>query len=209
MTKSDKRDDIIRASMELIAEHGFHGAPMAMIAEKAEVGAGTIYRYFENKDFLINELYRELREKIIATLTAGYSDEKPIRENFIYLGTTLLKFFISHPLYFRFLEQYYNSPYGVSLRRDKVLRKSDNRDIFMNLFEQGINRQIMKDLPLSVHAALAFGPLIALARDHILGLLELDDSLITKSVEACWDGIKRNGTLMHSNKTIEVSHADE
>ncbi len=192
MKKSDKRDDIIRASLELIAEHGFHGAPMAMIAEKAGVGAGTIYRYFENKDVLIKALHRDVEEKIFAVLTEGYSDEKPIRERFIYLGTMLLKYLISHPLYFRFLEQYYNSPYGVSLRRDKIMRKTDNRDIFTDLFEQGTARQVMKDLPLPVHAALAFGPLIALARDHTIGLLELDDALIIKSVEACWDGIKRN-----------------
>ena len=192
MKKSDKRDDIIRASLELIAEHGFHGAPMAIIAEKAGVGAGTIYRYFENKDILIKALYREVEEKVIAALTEAYSDEKPVRERFIYLSTTLFKYFVSHPLYFRFLEQYYNSPYGVSLRRDKILRKCDNRDIFMDLFEQGTARKVMKDLPLPVHAALSFGPLIALARDHTLGLLELDDALITKIVEACWDGIKEN-----------------
>jgi AcrR family transcriptional regulator len=184
MKKSDKRDDIIRVSLELIAEHGFHGAPMAMIAEKAGVGAGTIYRYFENKDALIKALHREVEKKVIAALTEGYSDEKSIRERFIYLCSMLLKYFVSHPLYFRFLEQYYNSPYGVSLRRDKILRKSDNRDIFTDLFEQGTARQAMKDLPLPV--------LIALARDHTLGLLELDDALIIKSVEACWDGIKEN-----------------
>jgi AcrR family transcriptional regulator len=46
MTKPDKRDEIIRAALELIAEQGFHGAPMAMIAVHDGVGAGTIYRYF-------------------------------------------------------------------------------------------------------------------------------------------------------------------
>lgn len=46
----DKRDEIIRAAKELIAEHGFHGAPMARVAEEAGVAAGTIYRYFESKD---------------------------------------------------------------------------------------------------------------------------------------------------------------
>jgi AcrR family transcriptional regulator len=207
MKKSDKRDDIIRASLELIAEHGFHGAPMAMIAKEAGVGAGTIYRYFENKDFLINELHRELREKIIAELTEGYSDEKPIRERFIYLVTKLLKYFVSCPLHFRFLEQYYNSPYGVSLRREKLLLKSDDRDMFMDLFAQGTACQVMKDLPLPVQAALAFGPLVFLARDHNLGLLELNDELIAKSVEACWDGIRNSGTSTNSNKDTEVLHA--
>lgn len=191
MEKSDKRNDIIQAALELIAEHGFHGAPMAMIAEKAGVGAGTIYRYFESKDILITELFRELEGKIVAALTEGYSEEKPIRERFIYLGIKLLKYFIDHPVPFRFLEQYYNSPYGVSLRRDKILEKSSNRDIFKDIFEQGIAQQVLKDLPLFVHAALTFSPLVALARDHILDLIKLDNAMIMKSIEACWDGIKR------------------
>jgi hypothetical protein len=48
-----------------------------------------------------------------------------------------------------------------------------------------------KDLPLFMQAALAFGPLISLVRDHTLGLIVLDDELIMKSIEACCDGLKR------------------
>ncbi|HLA27163.1 MAG TPA: helix-turn-helix domain-containing protein [Syntrophales bacterium] len=44
MKDLDKRGEIIQAALELIAEQGFHGAPMALIADKAGVGAGTIYR---------------------------------------------------------------------------------------------------------------------------------------------------------------------
>ena len=191
MKDSDKRGEIIQAALELIAEHGFHGAPMAMIADKAGVGAGTIYRYFENKDVLITELYRKLEEKIMAALQEGYSVGKPLRERFLHLGTALLRYFIAHPLYFRYMEQYYNSPYGASMRRDKLLGKSDNRYIFKDLFEQGISQQVLKDLPILVLFALAFGPMFALARDHILGFDILDDTLIVQSIEACWDGIKR------------------
>src|SRR5690348_2500554 len=49
MDKLDKRCAIIRATLELVAEHGFHGAPMALVAERSGVAAGTIYRYFESK----------------------------------------------------------------------------------------------------------------------------------------------------------------
>ena len=191
MKSSDKRADVMQAALELMAEQGFHGAPMAEIAEKAGVGAGTIYRYFENKDVLITELFRELEQKLMAALREGYSAGKPIRERFLYLGTALLKYCIAHPLYFRYLEQYQNSPYGVSFRRDKILSKSGDNDIFKDLFEQGIAQQVLKDLPLFVLFALAFGPLISLARDHILGLAVLDDTLIRQTTEACWDGIKR------------------
>ena len=63
-TQCDKRLAILEAALELIAEYGFHGAPMAMVADRAGVGAGTIYRYFDNKDLLIAELYRDLEQKL-------------------------------------------------------------------------------------------------------------------------------------------------
>ena len=191
MEKSDRRGDIIGAALELIAKHGFHGAPMARIAEKAGVGAGTIYRYFENKDRLIMEIFRNLEDQIMAVLHEEYPAGRPIRERFLYLGTVLLKYFIEHPLHFHYVEQYHNSPYGVSLRRDRLLGKSAGPDIFKQLFEDGIAQQVLKELPLFVLFALAFGPLLALARDHILGFAVLEEPLIVQSIEACWDGIKR------------------
>jgi TetR/AcrR family transcriptional regulator, repressor of fatR-cypB operon len=191
MVKSGKRDEIVRVALELIAEHGFHGAPMAMIADRAGVGAGTIYRYFENKDVLINELYREVEEKLYAVLLQGYDTEKPFRERFLHLGTELLRYFIANPIDFRYLEQFHNSPYGVAFRRDKIFGKKGGCDVFCELFEDGVSRQVMKDLNLVILFALAFGPLLAVARDHILGFITLDDSLIARTIEACWDGIRR------------------
>jgi AcrR family transcriptional regulator len=190
MSKPDKRDEIVCAALELIAENGFHGAPMAMIADKAGVGAGTIYRYFENKDVLISELYRELEQRLYAFIMKDYSPDKPVRERFLHLGTAILRYWISNPLDFRYLEQFHNSPYGVAHRRDKIFGEADKKDVYRELFEEGATGQVIKDLPLVVLFALAFGPLITVARDHILGFVVLDETLIGKTVAACWDGLK-------------------
>jgi AcrR family transcriptional regulator len=191
MSKSDKREEIVRAALELIAENGFHGAPMAAIADRAGVGAGTIYRYFENKDVLITEMFREHEERLNATVLDGYADGGAIRERFLHVGTTVLRYFITRPLDFRFLEQFINSPYGVAHRRDKLLGVKEGCSIFRELFEDGIAQGVMKDLPLAILFDLSFGPLLALSRDHILGFITLDDLLITRTIEACWDGIKK------------------
>jgi TetR/AcrR family transcriptional regulator, repressor of fatR-cypB operon len=191
MKNNDKREEIMQAALELIAEHGFHGAPMAMIADKAGVAAGTIYRYFESKDVLITELYRELEEKLVAFLQDGYSASKPIRERFLHINASVLRFFIANPLYFRYMEQYMYSPFGIALKRDRLLGKSDEFDILKSIFEDGITQQVLKELPLPLHIALAFGPLLVLIRDHILGLISVDDAQIRQVIEACWDGVKR------------------
>lgn len=194
MAKLDKRDEIVRAALELIAEHGFHGAPMAMIAERAGVGAGTIYRYFENKDVMITELFRELEERSYPLIMEGYVSDKPLRERFHHLYTALMYYFIENPLDYRFIEQFFNSPYGVAHRRDKLLGIKgikEGCDVFKELFEDGMVQQLMKDLPLVILFSLAFGPILAVARDHILGFIVLDDDLIVRTVEACWDAVKR------------------
>jgi len=191
MKVSDKRGDILQAALELICDQGFHGAPMADIAEKASVAAGTIYLYFESKEVLIGELHRDLEDKIRANLQEGYPGTEPLQERFHYLIRSLLRYFIENPLHFRYMEQYFNSPYGISMHRDKLLGKTGNHDVLMDIFEQGIKQQMLKDFPKAVLFSLAFGPLIMLMRDHILGFVILDDSLIQRITEACWDTIKR------------------
>ena len=191
MKNSDKREEVMKAALELIAEHGFHGAPMAMVAERAGVGAGTIYRYFESKDTLIAEIFSELEKKLVESVMQGYSRDRSIRERFIHLSTMIIRYFIANAIHFRFIEQYINSPYGVSLRRERLLGEARDIDLFRHLLQEGIDRRELKDLPLPLHFALALGPILALLRDHILGFVELDDALIQKAVEACWDGVRR------------------
>lgn len=192
MSKPDKRDEIVKAALEMIAEHGFHGAPMAMIAERAGVGAGTIYRYFENKDVLINELYGEIEERMESYILEGYSQDAPFRARFLHLGSSLLRYFIEHPLDFRYVQQFHHSPYGVAVRRDKLMgNREGGCNAFKELFDQGAAQQVLKDFPLVILFNLAFGPLVTVARDHILGFVTLDDTLIERTIEACWDGVKR------------------
>jgi AcrR family transcriptional regulator len=191
MKTGDRRSDVMEAALELIAERGFHGAPMAEIAEKAGVAAGTIYRYFASKEELIGELHRELEGRIMAVIQEGYPVAESPRERFLYLIRELLHYFIAHPLHFRYMEQYFNSPYGISRHRDRLLGKSEHTDILMDLFELGIEQGAIKALPKAVLFSLAFGPMISLMRDHTLGFIVLDGPLIGIITEACWDAIKR------------------
>jgi TetR/AcrR family transcriptional regulator, repressor of fatR-cypB operon len=191
MKPSDKRGDILQAALEIISEKGFHGSPMSEISKKGGVAAGTIYRYFESKDVLISELHRELEDRIMVALQEGYPSEGTLRERFLHLFREILHYFVMNPLHFRFLEQYFNSPYGISLRRHRLLGKPGDYDILMGIFEQGVAQNVLKDFPKPVMFSLAFGPLISLIRDHTLGFVNLDEMLIKQITEACWDTIKK------------------
>ena len=174
MAISEKRQEILNAALQVIAEHGFHEAPIALIAERAGVGAGTIYRYFATKDELIRELFLQLHAQISRELSGSYEPDEPIRERFLHLGRSLLGYFIANPQGFRFLEQFFNSPYGIEYRRDRLLGEGEDGDLYRCLLEEGKTRRLIKDLPLVVLLALSIGPLLCLARDQIAGFVRLD-----------------------------------
>ena len=190
---TDRRSAILKAAMELIAENGFHGAPTAMIAARAGVGTGTIYRYFADKDVLIREVQRELEERMNPILMVRDAADRSLKERFHHFFFGLMRFLLDNPLEFKFLEQFYNSPYGVAMRRDKILNQKAGEqrcDTVKSLFEQGIAEGVIKDLPLAILFALFFGTLASVVRDHTLGFVELNDDLIRRTAEASWDAIR-------------------
>lgn len=189
MKHTDKRNEILNAALEIISEQGFHKAPMSMIAKKAGVGAGTIYIYFENKDALINEIYLELEKKMKQTIEERYPASQPVRERFMHIWISILRYAIHNPLHFRYIEQYHNSPYGA-LKRNRVLSREEDSSVFMDLMKEGIANHTVKDLPIAMILALAFGPMVFLARDHTLGLIKLEDAHIVQAAAACWEAIE-------------------
>ena len=164
MKNSKKRAEIMNAAMKLFAEKGFHQVPMSMIAKEAKVAVGTIYLYFLGKDELINDLFHELREKLYSTLSEGCPADGPIKEQFLHITGHILRFFIKYPIHYQYLEQFINSPYGVSMRRDKLLDKNSLDDIFSPLFEKAIADHIIKDIPITGLFSLIIGPLVFLVR---------------------------------------------
>lgn len=186
--KTDKRTAIMQAAMELIADQGFHGTPTSQIAHKAGIGVGTIYRYFKDKEELIEAIHEQVHSLFVGTFTTYYVPERPVRENYLQIFTGLARLFIANPFDIKFMEQYYNSPYGVAKKRAEELECE--KPLF-SFFAQGKQQQIIKDLPFEILLGLSLGPLLFLVRDHQNGFVDLNEAMITAVVEANWAGVKR------------------
>src|SRR5690606_8551970 len=104
----DKRQAIFESTLELIREHGFHGAPMSLVAKKAGVAAGTIYHYFESKDQLICELYNYNKERVSAVIEEAIQPDLTFQENFFRIWTNLYTFYVKEPSVLIFFEQFTN-----------------------------------------------------------------------------------------------------
>ncbi|HEX3761157.1 MAG TPA: TetR/AcrR family transcriptional regulator [Kofleriaceae bacterium] len=109
--KGDKREAILAAALELFVERGFYGTAVPEIADRAAVGAGTIYRYFESKDALVNELYREHKLRFAQVALDNFPATAPTREQFRVLWMRMAKFAADHPSSFVFLELHHHARY--------------------------------------------------------------------------------------------------
>lgn len=107
----DKREPIMAAALELFVERGFFGTAVPEIAERAGVGAGTIYRYFESKEALVNAVYRAHKLAFARLALDDFPATAPTREQFRTLWMRMAKFATDHPSSFVFLELHHHASY--------------------------------------------------------------------------------------------------
>jgi AcrR family transcriptional regulator len=71
------RQRILEAAAEVFAERGL-GATLDDIAHRAGVGVGTVYRRFPDKEQLIDALFEERIEEMVAVAEAGLAHPDPL-----------------------------------------------------------------------------------------------------------------------------------
>jgi AcrR family transcriptional regulator len=187
MTKeSGKKEDVLNATLALIAEQGFHAAPMSQIAEKANLGVGTIYRYFKNKEELINALYLEIRKRMAVAIISGENTSVPVKGQFIQYLQNLIRYLIIHPAEIQFTQQYENSPYITETTRSEVNKIASP---ISDLFVRVRNENQLKDLPDSMLMAMFSGASMGLLKMYLQDKppeIELD-----AAIEAIWDMVTK------------------
>src|SRR4029079_12446276 len=93
----DKREAIFDAALGLFAERGFHGTSVPDIAQRAGVGAGTIYRYFEGKEALVNALYQHHKGELAQSLLQRFDANGPPRAAFHAFWANAIAFVQAEP----------------------------------------------------------------------------------------------------------------
>jgi AcrR family transcriptional regulator len=185
----EKKEAILNAAMHLITENGFHGTPMSMVAKKANVAAGTIYHHFENKEDLINQLYASLKLKFGEALMKDSASDGSVKGQFFQLWMNMYEFFIGNPEEFRFLEQYANSPFI-----EKETREANQQTYqpAIEFLSQGMEKGVLRPMDPILMANLLYGAVVAVAKIHLSGQLEINKKKLQQAIQSCWDGVRIN-----------------
>ena len=68
MAAADKRRIILDAAVRVFARQGFHTARVSDIADEAGVAYGLVYHYFQSKDEVLDTLFAERWELMLAAI---------------------------------------------------------------------------------------------------------------------------------------------
>ena len=185
----DKREQILAATAAVIAEYGLESCPMAKIAKAANVGAGTIYRYFATKEVLIEELHAFLAQEIPQHCLTDYNVKLGVRQRFDHMWGRFYEFMRQNNEKLRLLEQLQASPALCSAAREETLRSIHSETLA--LFDEAKSSGVIKDLPNELLATVTFGSLFNIAKKqqqcpHLDLKPQVQDLL-----DLCWDAIAK------------------
>jgi TetR/AcrR family transcriptional regulator, transcriptional repressor of bet genes len=86
-----RRDDLIAAALELVADGGLQAATVRAIADRAGVTPGLIRHYFTSKEDLTRAAYRQIMERMTAENARALDDapDDPVARLAIFVAASL------------------------------------------------------------------------------------------------------------------------
>jgi len=79
-TTTDKRRLILDAGIRVFARQGFHTCRVSDIADEAGVAYGLVYHYFASKEQILDTLFLERWDVMLAAITEADASEQSARE---------------------------------------------------------------------------------------------------------------------------------
>jgi AcrR family transcriptional regulator len=184
----EKTDAILDASLRLFTENGFHATPISLIASTANVGTGTIYRYYKNKDDLINKLYKYTKKKLLDFISTGFSEDTPVKDVFYRIWTRVIKFCKKYPNEMLFCEQFSNTPI---ISEETRIEMTTFFEPLIGLYEMAVQKGVIENIPVEVVWATIHGTTSMMFKMSRTGDLNLSEKTIKQSFEIFWKGIKK------------------
>lgn len=189
----EKLQRIIEEACKLFAEKGFHGTAVPEVASAAGVAAGTIYRYFDNKEDLVNGVFVYSKKKLQGYIQrdTDISANCNLEEHFALLWDNLCCFARENPTEFYFLELQEHTKYLT--RESRKLEREVLAPI--KLFAiYGKRRGDIKPVPTMALIAMVWGAFVGLFKADAHGYTHLTQDTISEAGRICWQMVSARST---------------
>jgi AcrR family transcriptional regulator len=94
---ADKRRLILDAAVRVFARQGFHACRVSDIADEAGVAYGLVYHYFSSKDEILDTLFLERWNVLLAVIAQAEARDVPVREKLQEVAAFIVDSYVHDP----------------------------------------------------------------------------------------------------------------
>ena len=186
LKQREKRDHLIQAALDLFNEQGYHQTRIEDIIKKAQVGKGTFYLYFKNKEELVMAILDQILGEVSHTLDwvqLNIADVKDLRKLFLEEAKRLTHTFYHNQESARFLFRE-----GRAVSRPVEKRINDYMKTMQKTSEEtyqfGLAIGVLQNIDPTISSTLVVGGIMHIYQQWLEGNVEQSiDEIIEKSVD--------------------------
>lgn len=150
--KDARPPEIIQAAKKILEEKGIKGLSMMKISKAAGVSEATVYKYFNDKNDLLNQVYIDWAEPFVKKMEMDIKDISDLHSSLLFIAIRYLEGMKSAPklhiIWFRHLrwDNYIGSPiHEMNRRYSNLVKKIFIRGISNNEINNSTNFDIFRD----------------------------------------------------------------
>lgn len=160
----DRKRSILEAASKSFASYGYKATTMEQVARLANVGKGTIYTFFKNKEELFGEITSRLIEEMKQVANEAIDPEKPFFENAHRALYSILEFRKEHQLMIKLVQE--EKEIGTPEVRDVMRQLDDAMITFIQAkLEKAIEKGEIQECETEITAFIMIRLYIALIFD--------------------------------------------
>jgi len=192
-----KHTRILQAAVELFTERDFHQVLMDDVAARADVGKGTVYRYFPTKEELYFATIFEGWDRLGKELEAVAQQHGPLHETLEHVTRQVLSYFWHRRQFVTLVHRLENNLEGEE-QADWQRRRDSIVGVFADILSKGVATQTLSNGQMRLVTEMYLGMLrsIILYRgDH-----DTPDTMAPLAVQLFLDGLSNfTSSLGYSN----------
>lgn len=133
IASTDER--ILEAAYKIFADKGFYNATVDEIAQMAGVGKGTVYRHFDSKDKLFQEVVKRKLDGLVEGIRLAFEGAEDVLQGIRRAIHAYLKYFEEHKTFYRILI-FEQQGYGTEFRTEYIAGILQNAPIIRDMVVQ-------------------------------------------------------------------------
>jgi AcrR family transcriptional regulator len=180
VSQEEKRRQILEAAVRAFARKGYHACRVGEIAQEAGVAYGLVYHYFASKEALLQTIFRETWEQMLARIREVEEGDDPAREKVRKVTALLLRTWKRDPDLVRVLvREVTRSPEQLQQQIDEIGHASEALERIVASGQA--SGEFRTDVDAKIAATVFYGALEETLTGWVMGQLPDSDEDVARA----------------------------